>query len=293
MAAQNFGVRPAPVALGVCSWSLRPTSPTDLVEKVLACGVNAVQLGLDPIREGAWRADETIGRLKLAGIRVVSGMMGCKGEDYSTLETIRVTGGLRPDATWQDNLRAAEGNAVLAARFGLPLVSFHAGFLPQQPGDPLRAVMIDRLKQVAEIFASRRCRVAFETGQESAATLAEHLEGLHAAGGTNAGVNFDPANMILYGMGDPIEALKRVAKHIAQIHLKDATPTKTAGTWGAETPLGKGAVDWRAFFQTVKQTGIRCDFMIEREAGDERIEDINAAAAMARGLMREHGLHAA
>jgi sugar phosphate isomerase/epimerase len=268
--------------LGVCSWSLRPGSPRDLAEKITGLGIRRVQLHLDPVREGAWRADETAGVLKLANITIASGMMGTKGEDYSTLDTIKQTGGVRPDEHWEANLRAAEGNAVFAARLGVPLVTFHAGFLPHDAGDPLRARMVERLRQIAEVFAARNVRVAFETGQEDADTLLGVLKELNASLPERAkvGVNFDPANMILYGMGDPIEALRKLSPHVKQIHIKDAKPTSKPGTWGREEPAGTGAVDWPRFLEAA--WGLHVDFMIEREAGDTRDKDI----ATARDLVR-------
>ena len=90
------------------------------------------------------------------------------------------------------------------------------------------------------------------------------------------GVNFDPANMILYGMGDPTAALDILADHVLQIHIKDATPTGVPGTWGEEVVVGTGAVNWPTFLQ-IHADRIGCNLCIEREAGDNRIEDIRAA----------------
>ncbi|MFZ4576545.1 MAG: sugar phosphate isomerase/epimerase family protein, partial [Phycisphaerales bacterium] len=95
------------------------------------------------------------------------------------------------------------------------------------------------------------------------------------------GVNFDPANMILYGMGDPVESLRALMPHVMQVHLKDATPSATPGQWGAEVPLGAGAVDWSSFFATLRAAGYAGDLCIEREAGEQRIEDIRTALALA------------
>lgn len=264
--------------IAVCSWSLQPANPEELVERTLACGVRAVQLHLDPIREFRWRADETASRFRAAGIRVVSGMMSMKDEDYSTLESIRETGGVRPDATWPDNFRAAEGNAILAQRLGLRLVTFHAGFLPHEPDHPLRLTMIDRLRQLAGVFAARGVAIALETGQESAPTLLSVLDEINHAlpPFQRIGVNFDPANMILYGMGDPIEALASLMPHVRQVHIKDATPSN-APVWGTEVAVGTGQVDWPRFFQVLGQHGYRADLVIEREAGDSRIEDVRKA----------------
>jgi sugar phosphate isomerase/epimerase len=275
-------------APAVCSWSLRPQSPSDLVDKVLACGARAVQLHLDPVRSFEWRADETAGRLRVAGIRIVSGMMSMKGEDYSTLDTIKTTGGVRPEATWPDNHRAAEGNAILAQRFGLNLVTFHAGFLPHDRADAERQAMVARLREMAGIFGHRNVRVAFETGQESAPTLLDVLAEINETLPPHhrVGVNFDPANMILYGMGDPVEALRLLMPYVMQVHLKDATPAATPGQWGAEVPVGTGAVDWKAFFRVLNDAAWKGNLCIEREAGEQRIEDIRSGLAFVAPFIR-------
>jgi L-ribulose-5-phosphate 3-epimerase len=264
--------------IGVCSWSLQPSSPRDLADKVRACGLDVIQLALDPIRTGGWNERETLETLRETDITIVSGMMGTKGEDYSTLESIRRTGGVRPDEHWVANLGAAHANADIAQGLGITLVTFHAGFLPHDPLDPARATMLDRLRQTAAVFAAKGVRVALETGQESAGTLLRVLADLQAP----IGVNFDPANMILYGMGDAVEALRHLAAHVAQVHIKDAAPTQVPGTWGREVVAGTGAVDWAAFFRAYHDAGLSCDLVIEREAGDRRIDDVRQAAALVR-----------
>ncbi|MEP0845695.1 MAG: sugar phosphate isomerase/epimerase [Phycisphaerae bacterium] len=267
------------VCLGVCSWSLRPQSPRELVRSVRACGLSAVQLALDPIREGRWNIRDALRELTVAGISIRSGNMGMKGEDYSTLDSIRATGGVRPDEHWSENLAAARSNADLARQFGLDLVTFHAGFLPHTRGDALRGRMIERLRVLCDVFAAAGVRLAFETGQETADTLLDVLEEL---GRPAAGVNFDPANMILYDMGDPVAALRRLATNVRQIHVKDARHTRTPGTWGEEVRVGDGDVDWPAFFRAYRESGLTCDLMIEREAGDGRIADVRHAAEFVR-----------
>jgi sugar phosphate isomerase/epimerase len=241
---------------------------------VRAAGLDAVQLALDPLRTGEWPEDDTRTALADAGIAIRSGMMGTEGEDYSTLDTIRVTGGVRPDATWERNLAAAGENARLARRLGLDLVTLHAGFLPEEAGDPERATLLDRLRAVVDAFAAEEVAVAFETGQETAGTLLGVLRELERP---TAGVNFDPANMLLYGMGDPVDALSQLAPFVRQIHVKDARRTATPGTWGTEVPVGTGEVDWDAFFEVTVLRGIDGDLMIEREAGDDRVADIRTA----------------
>lgn len=262
--------------LGVCSWSLQPGSPEELVERIRALGLDAVQLALDPLRTGEWSNDRTTLLLREAGIGVRSGMMETLGEDYSSLESIKRTGGVVPDEHWDANLAAAKDNARLAAELGVDLVSLHAGFLPEETG-PARDELLERLRAVAGAFADHGVRTAFETGQEHASTLLGFLAELDHP---SVGVNFDPANMILYGKGDPIEALDTLAPHVFQIHVKDANRTREPGTWGSEVVAGTGEVDWSAFFALLRRHELSVDLMIEREAGDDRVSDIRIASEL-------------
>tara|TARA_Y100000589_G_scaffold7018_1_gene6003 strand:+ start:7238 stop:8092 length:855 start_codon:yes stop_codon:yes gene_type:complete len=260
-----------------CSWSLQPSSAAELVDSLRRTGLQAVQLAISPVVGDPERWDEVFDRLDGEGIEIISGMMEPLGEDYSSLEAIAATGGVRPDATWEGNLRMAHAIADCAAGHGIGLVTLHAGFIPKDPGDPERGTMLDRLHRVVEVFADREVRVAFETGQETSATLLEVLEEL---GHPSLGVNFDPANMILYGKGDPIEALRALVPHVLQVHIKDAVPTQQPGTWGTETPAGEGAVDWPSFLSIVDGMDRSIDLVIEREGGDRRVEDIRAAVEL-------------
>lgn len=260
--------------IAVCSWSLQPGSADALAERASAAGVTGVQLALDPIRLGIMELAETRARLREAGLQIVSGMMGMEGEDYSTLEAIRRTGGVVPDGTWPANRRAAAELARIAAELKLTLVTFHAGFIPHAPADPRRSLLLDRLRTLAEIYAERGVHVALETGQETAATLSDVLD---AVGGERIRVNFDPANLIRYGMGDPVAALGALAPRVAQVHIKDALPAVLEGAWGSEVPVGDGAVDWAAFLGGLLACPGVTNLVIEREAGTDRVGDVTRA----------------
>lgn len=304
-------------SIGICSWSLAPRSATDLVDKITALGhvpppgagpsaevavpnsgthgaapapnpdgvdsdAWCVQLALEPIRTGAWALDDTMARLADAGIAVRSGMMAMHGEDYSTLETIRKTGGVRSDEHWERNLAAAKGNARIARALGLPLVTFHAGFMPDDRADPMRSKMLTRLRAIIDAFAAVGVHTAFETGQESADTL---LDALGELDQDDVGVNFDPANMILYAMGDPVVALRKLAPRVYQIHIKDAVATTQPGTWGREVSAGAGDVDWPALFRVYREAGLDCDLIIERESGDARGDDVRRARRLVKSMI--------
>ncbi|MFQ5804824.1 MAG: sugar phosphate isomerase/epimerase family protein [Phycisphaerae bacterium] len=272
--------------IGVCSWSLQPRSVDELVQRVQAVGVSAVQLALDPLRAGEWSIDQTVARLQRAEIEIRSGMIGMPGEDYSTLESIRRTGGVRLAEHWEANLANAGASAELARRINVGLVTFHAGFLPHERSDPSRKVMIDRLRAIIDRLAAQDVAVGLETGQETAETLLDVLDELDRP---EVGVNFDPANMILYGMGDPVAALRKLAPRVVQIHVKDARASETPATWGTEVPAGGGEVDWSAFFEAVRAARLRCDLMIEREAGRDRVADIRQAYELLKRLLGSQG----
>jgi L-ribulose-5-phosphate 3-epimerase len=260
--------------LAVCSWSLRPASPAELLGACECTGISRLQLALDPLRENpaVWGQFATLARQ--CGVSIVSGMFGTVGEDYSTLETIKRTGGVVPDATWDANWKNIQGVATLAAQLGLKTVTFHAGFLPHEESDPAFAKLLARIERIAALFAGHGIDLGFETGQETAETLAAFLQKLARP---NVGVNFDPANMLLYDKGDPIRALQILGPWLKQCHIKDARRTRVPGTWGEEVPVGTGEVDWPAFLRTLESLGYRGDLCIEREAGEQRAADIRTA----------------
>ena len=268
--------------LAVCSWSLQPANPQELIAHLETIGLPCVQLALDPLRESpdVWRNFPAL--CKQHGVRVVSGMFGTIGEDYTTLETIRHTGGVVPDETWEQNWRNIQQTASLATSLGLTLVSFHAGFLPHDKNDPEYRKLRQHIAQIAELFATKNIDLVFETGQETASALRNFLEDLACP---NAGVNFDPANMILYGKGDPIEALRVLGPWIKQVHIKDAVAAKQPGTWGTEVAAGIGQVDWKVFFATLDKLGYQGNFCIERETGNQRAADILTAKQMVESIL--------
>jgi len=273
----NTDISNGAARLAVCSWSLQPKDPADLLDKLRATGMTRVQLALDPLRASPQIWGQTEDLLKAHGFSVVSGMVGCVGEDYKTMESIRLTGGVAPDATWEENRRNMRAAADLAQKMGLTLVTFHAGFVPEDENDPAYSKMRARLSEIADIFAAHGLSAGLETGQESAAGLAQLLRALNHP---HLGVNFDPANMIMYDKGDPVQGLETLAPWVKQIHIKDSRRTKVPGTWGQEVVAGTGEVDWRAFFAVVKKAGLNVNFAIERERGGQRLDDIRAAKAL-------------
>ena len=278
-----------PDQIGVCSWSLQATGPQDLADKVRALGLQKVQLGLTPHRDdpGTWEGVQEV--LGEAGISIVSGMFSTVGEDYTTPETIRQTGGIVPDEHWEENQKIAEAAAALARQMGLRLVSTHAGFLPHERGDPAFDRLTERVATLARIFARIGSSLLLETGQESADTLLAFLDELASRDARNVTVNFDPANMLLYDMDEPIAALGKLAPHVQQVHVKDARRTRVKGAWGEEVIVGTGQVDWVAFVRTLAEADYEGDYIFEREAGNDRVGDIQKGIRALQSAMQQVG----
>ncbi|HEU4753744.1 MAG TPA: sugar phosphate isomerase/epimerase family protein, partial [Armatimonadota bacterium] len=148
---------------------------------------------------------------------------------------------------------------------GLQDLMLHAGFLPD-PSSPERKAFLDTLGLAAQLARDAGIRLGLETGQETADLLRRTLDDLRC---DNLKVNFDPANMLLYDMGDPIRAVEILGPDIASVHCKDATRPTAPGEWGEEVPLGQGQVNMRRFVQTLKQVGYQGPLIIEREVGDQ------------------------
>jgi sugar phosphate isomerase/epimerase len=262
-----------PLAIGVCSWSLQVGSVPELKRLMARLGTDVVQIACGDPHHASWdEADNMPAAAKAAGFRMTGTMFGFPGEDYTTPQTIQFSGGFGNPATRAERLERFKWALDRTRALGLTDVMLHAGFLPE-PGHSDRKPFLDTLAKVSQLAKEKGITVAFETGQETADLLRRTLDDLQCP---NLKINFDPANMILYDMGDPIRAVEILGPDIRSVHVKDANRTKVAGTWGEEVPLGQGQVNIQKFVQTLKNVGFKGALCIEREVGnqEQRIADI-------------------
>ena len=270
--------------IGVCSWSYqRPLR--EVADEMAKIGVKGIDLALTPFvapdgRHGVEEGEEALAFAKAqfasGAWRLFATMISFPQEDYSTLETIRKTGGVVPDDSWPRNREIAAAAAELSGTLGAPYMLFHAGFLDES-NPTAYAAYVERVSFVRDACARAGVQLILESGQETAEDLARFLRdvpGLY--------VNFDPANMILYGKGRPMEALETLVPWIRKIHVKDADATAVPGTWGTERPWGEGQVGGAAFIDALNGLGFTGNMTIEREGGDDRVGDIARAAARLR-----------
>jgi L-ribulose-5-phosphate 3-epimerase len=270
--------------LAVCSWSLQPVDMGDLVAKLKQVGLDTVQLGLlELVQFDDKRKHLELGQLRSAKIAFTAGMISFPGEDYTTIDHIRRTGGFVPDEQWPLRRRLAREAARLAQELGIRVVSTHVGFVPHGK-DSGYAGIRDRVREVAGDFAGFGVDLLMETGQERADELLEFLTDLAAP---NVGINFDPANMILYGAGEPIAAIRTLGKHIRHVHAKDAIGSSKPGQeWGQEMAFGKGQVNPAEFLRALKEIGYAGPIALEREAGNDRVNDLRFGMESLKSAVR-------
>ncbi len=256
--------------VGVCTWSLR-MEPQRAADALHSLSVEHIHLALRPALESG--SERYLRPFLDARHTITATMIDFPQEDYSSLESIRATGGIAPDQHWQDNRRLFLQAVELTSRLAAPYISMHAGFIDLENSDAVQK-FCDRIGQLADAAAQRDIVLLLETGQENAEQLKQFLVRLdHPA----VAVNFDPANVILYDKGDPAEAARLLAPWIKHVHIKDAIRTDTPGTWGTEVPWDKGQVGGEAFLLVLKEIGFDGAIAVEREAGDKRFADIKSA----------------
>ena len=209
------------------------------------------------------QAERFLNRLEELGIRITVVFGGFAGESYADIATCVRTVGLVPPETRAERVREMQEIADFARLLGVDAVGLHLGFVPHDPADPLRAEVLEVTREICDHCQRNGQRFHLETGQETADTLLQFLADVER---DNLFVNFDPANMILYGSGDPLEALRKVGRHVRSVHCKDGKWAARPGQeWGAEVPLGEGDVGMENFLRTLKEVGYGGPLTIERE----------------------------
>ncbi len=213
------------------------------------------------------RAAEFLAKLKSYGITLTAVFGGFEGESYADIPTVVKTVGLVPTETRAARTKEMKEISDFAKLLGCPVVALHVGFVPHDRNDPLYKDVLAVTRDVCDHCQANGQSLHLETGQETADGLLQFIGDVQR---DNLFVNFDPANMILYGSGEPIAALKKVGKFVRSIHCKDGTWAKHPGKeWGCEVPLGQGDVGMYNYLHTLKEIGYTGPLTIEREIPQE------------------------
>jgi sugar phosphate isomerase/epimerase len=234
------------------------------------------------------RAAEFNRRLREFGITITCVFAGFEGESYADIPTVKKTVGLVPQETRAARTAEMKAIADFARELGVDVVGVHMGFVTHDTADADYQELVELTREVCGHCKRNRQALHLETGQEPVDVLIRFLDDV---GVDNLFVNFDPANMILYGAGEPLPALEKLGSRVRSVHCKDATWSDRPGeTWGRETPLGEGDVDFAAFLKSLQRIGYDGPLTIEREIAQEperQKAEIGGAISLLQRLKRE------
>lgn len=272
--------------LGVCSWSLQSRSIPELQDLLAAVGATWVQIACGDPQHASWaEGDQMPAVARAAGLRMTGAMIGFPGEDYTTPQTIALTGGFADPRLRPERLEILRWALRRTRELELNSLSFHAGFVPAAGSEEYRR-FVDTLAQATGFAQDHGVTLALETGQETTAELLQLLRDLQSPW---VRLNFDPANLLLYDRDDPLVAIEALFPFVHSVHLKDAYRPQVKGTWGQEVPLGSGSIHLPQFLASLGRLGFVGPLMVEREVGTqpERVRDIRLALERVRTLVPE------
>jgi sugar phosphate isomerase/epimerase len=257
--------------------------PRKALMAVKSLGLDRVQVSRLPDRfYTAEGASEFAGMLKAAHVRADAVVVVFDGESYKDRESVMRTVGLRSADLRPARLAYARRCIDFSTAIGTKIVTLHMGFLPKDPKDPVYRQMLEAVGDLAAYAAPKGVTVSLETGQETGEELSRFLDAISVA---RVGVNFDTANLVLYGMDNPPRALERLRERVTSVHIKDGLPPDHPGSLGREVPLGEGQALVRECLRMLEAAGFRGPLIIENYVWRDRGTDPLAELARARDFI--------
>lgn len=234
------------------------------------------------------QAEAFLRRLDEAGVKLTCVFGGFEGESYADIPTVARTVGLVPLETRAARLAEMKDIARFARLLGCSTVALHLGFVPHETDSIEYTDVVNVTRELCEFCGEQGQNLHLETGQETALALVQFIRDV---GVSNLFVNFDPANMILYGTGEPIEAVLQLGSLVRSVHCKDAIWAERPGQhWGTEVPLGHGDVNVPRYLRALQEIGYEGPLTIEREIPQDpqrQREEIAHAAGLLANLRRQ------
>ena len=200
----------------------------------------------------------------------------------------QLTLGLVPEAFRFERVKMLQKGITFASMIHVKDVATHVGYMPENPYDPNYAGVLACLKELVKQCKENGQNFLFETGQETPVTLKRAIQDIEKElGKGNVGINLDPANLVMYGKANPVDALEVFGEYVMGIHGKDGRYPTDGHMLGEEVPLGQGKVNYPAFVAKLKEIGYAGDITIEREiSGEEQKKDIVMAKVVLDELLK-------
>lgn len=200
-----------------------------------------------------------------------------------------LTLGLVPADYRVDRLHMLMEGSDFTQKLGIPALVTHVGYLPENPGDPLYRQVLNACVIITDYCNRNGQAFLFETGQETPITLKRMMQDIEKElPGARVGVNLDPANLIMYGKANPVDALEIIGSYVMGVHGKDGVYPTDGYRLGEEVRLGDGRVNYPALVRRLHEVGYKGDITIEREiSGEEQRRDIVHAKQLLEDLIRQ------
>lgn len=174
--------------------------------------------------------------------------------------------GLVPPAYRMKRLEELHAGSVFAEKIHVGMMATHVGFLPENPDDPNFNGTVAALRNLCTAMKRRNQIFLFETGQETPVTM---LRTIGAIGTDNIGINFDTANLLLYGKANSVDALRVFGKYVRDTHLKDGFYPTDGMKLGRQVPLGEGLANVPGLVDALDALGYDGPYTIECELHNE------------------------
>lgn len=247
--------------------------PDAALAKVSELGLPSSQIFVEEFEaELAGRLRQALDKYKIEATSVV---VGGPGKEVWDFYQGPLTIGLVPRPTRAARIAQIKKASDFAKQCGIPAVQTHCGFIPENPNDPVYNETVGAIREVAQYCKRNGQNFRYETGQETPITL---VRAMGDVGVDNQGVNFDLANLILYGKANPVDAIEILGPYVQGIHAKDGMWPTNPKQLGQEVPIGKGKVDFPVIIERLKLLHYRGAVTIEREiSGPQQVEDVRAS----------------
>jgi sugar phosphate isomerase/epimerase len=249
------------------------TDPDTAIAKVRGLGLPTAQVFVEEFEPGLdARLRQALDKHVIEPTALV---VGGPGKEVWDFYQGPLTIGLVPRDTRAARIDHIKKASDFAKRCGIAAVQTHCGFIPENPNDPTYKETVIAMREVANYCKSNGQNFRYETGQETPITLVRTIQDV---GTDNQGVNFDLANLILYGKANPVDAIELLGPYVQGIHAKDGLFPTNPKELGREVPIGKGKVDFPRIIARLKELAYRGAVTIEREiSGPQQVEDVRAA----------------
>lgn len=271
---------------GVFLTNLGISDLSQALRKAKEMGFGKVHLGPETYYgyNGPIKKEELKQALKETGVEATTVFIGFQGEDYSDVSAVQRTAGFSVNENLRERIGFAKKVCDLTSELGVKIVAAHVGFIPEEENSPIYKQMFDSISEVVGYAGKKGLIFSFETGQEKPETLLNFIKKLNLR---NAKINFDTANLMLYGKARSIDGIGILKDYIVNVHIKDGYWPKEKDKIGDQAPIGEGEADIRGCIKKLAEVGYKGPLIIEREGGEDKIKDILEAKNFIENVKKE------